>query len=77
MEEMILNLRNEFFRGLLAKVVKALIRKNTGKDVTVSVESIRIVSENGKTKVSINAELGIENSDLEDLVKKALRIESL
>lgn len=77
MEEMILNLRNEFFRGLLAKVVKALIRKNTGKDVTVSVESIRIASENGKTKVSINAELGIENSDLEDLVKKALRIESL
>lgn len=77
MEEMILNLRNEFLRGLLAKVVKALIRKNTGKDVTVSVESIRITVENGKTKVSINAELGIENSDLEDLIKKALRIESL
>lgn len=77
MEEMILNLQNGFLRGLLAKVVKALIRKNTGKGVTVSVESIRITAENGKTKVSINAEFGIENSDLEELVKKALRIESL
>ena len=77
MEEMILNLQNGFLRGLLAKVVKALIRKNTEKDIAVSVESIRITAENGKTKISINAELGIENSDLEELVKKALRIESL
>lgn len=77
MEEMILNLRNEFLRGLLSKVIRVLIRKNTGKDVTISVESIRITAEHGKTKVSFNAELGIDNSDLEDLVKKALRIESL
>lgn len=77
MEEMILNLQNGFLKGLLSKVIKVLIRKNTGKDISISVESLRITTENDTTKVLINAEIGIENSDLEDLIKKALRIESL
>ncbi len=59
-----LKLSSKFMKGVISKIVKAMIKKNFGCDVNVSIEDFGITFADGKAHVHLNADAEMNGNEI-------------
>ena len=68
MDEM--NIKSDFMQNLIAKIIRKLIKKQTGYDILVGFEGpIYMNSMGDQTRIHIDMAFEIQNEDLSKIVK--------
>lgn len=62
-----------FTKGLLSKLLRRIIRKNTGYDVGVQLNDISITVDDGKTHVHLDIDAELEKDELIKIVKSMMK----
>lgn len=70
MDELKLKLSTRFMRGIFAKFIGKAIKKQLGCDMNVLINEMVVTHEDGMTRIQMNVEGEIENSELMKLLKR-------
>lgn len=62
-----------FTKGLLSKLLRRIIQKNTGYDVGVRLNDISITVDDGKTHAHLDIDAELEKGELIKLVKSMMK----
>lgn len=66
----ILKIRTNFLKGIIAKIVKAQIKKHLELDIDPQIEDLEVSIEGDKVKVHLNLDAEIATSEIGNLVKR-------
>lgn len=69
MDELKLNLNTNFMRGIVSKLIAKAIRKKLGYDVSVLINSVNVVANDGKIKLHVDADAEMNSVEFTKLIK--------
>lgn len=62
-----------FTKGLLSKLLRRIIRKNTGYDVDIKLNDISVTVDDGRTHVHLDIDAELEKDELIKIVKSMMK----
>lgn len=69
MDELNLNLNTNFMKGIVSKLLAKAIRKNSGYNVDVLINNVKVVYNDGKMKLHVDADAEMNSVEFMKLIK--------
>lgn len=69
MDEMRVNLKTKFMRGVAAKIIKKMIFKQTGVKVDIQIDEFDLWNINGDTTLKLNVEAKLNSEEFNKIME--------
>ena len=69
MDEMVINLRTKFMRGVISKLISKSIKSKTGYEIGIQFDELNASFENGEITVTANLEAKMSKDEFVKILK--------
>ena len=69
MDEMVINLRTKFMRGIISKLISKSIKSKTGYEIGIQFDELNASFENGEITVKANLEAKMSKDEFVKILK--------